>query len=323
LPNLKRSHLAKLEVLPFLISELLLTLFLVIKNKIEIINSHWIIPQGFIGALAKKIVKVKKHIVTIHAGDISFLERLPFKRQIFAFIIKNSDFLIFVSRYGKNRLKNIVLPNLMEEFERKTKIIPMGIYIKNFQRNNNHHYVKTLLFIGRLVEKKGVKYLLRSIPLVRNKIPDIKLTIVGDGPSREGLENLAKKSAITDYVDFVGFKTGQEKINYFASSSILVVPSIQTRRGDVEGLPVVIMEGMAAGKPIVASNVGGISEIVKENKNGFLVKPESPTQLAEKIVCLLNHPEMAKQMGEASLLLVKNYDWKLIGVQYASIIKAQ
>lgn len=321
LPNLKRNNLAKLQVVPFLISEFMVTLFLVIKNKIEIINSHWIIPQGFIGALVKKLTRVKKHIVTIHAGDISLLERLPFKKEIFAFIIKNSDFLVFVSQYGKNRLKKIVRSDLAEEFERKTKIIPMGIYIKNFQRNNNHHCVKTLLFVGRLVEKKGVKYLLRSIPLVRNKIPNIKLTIVGDGPSRESLENLAKKSAITDHVDFVGFKTGQEKINYFHSSGILVVPSIQTERGDVEGLPVVIMEGMAAGKPIIASNVGGISEIVRENENGFLVKPESPDHLAEKIVHLLNSPGTAEQMGKASFLLAKSYGWDEIGAKYLQVIK--
>lgn len=320
LPNLKRSNLAKFQVLPFLISEFLLTLFLVIKNNVEIINSHWIIPQGFTGALVRRLTKIKKHIVTIHAGDISLLKWLPFKKQIFAFIIKNSDFLVFVSQDGKDRLEKIVRPDLAEEFERKTKIIPMGVYIKNFQRNNNRHHAKNLLFVGRLVEKKGVEYLLRSIPLIRNQIPDIKLTIVGDGPLRENLKILAKELAITDSVNFVGFKTGQEKINYFVSSSILVVPSIQTKNGDVEGLPVVIMEAMAAGKPIVASNVGGVSEIVRENENGFLVKPESPDQLAEKIVYLLNRPKMAKQMGKVSLLLVKNYDWKVIGAKYANTI---
>lgn len=320
LPNLKRSNLAKLQVLPFLISEFLLTLFLAIKNNVEIINSHWIIPQGFTGALVRRLTKIKKHVVTIHAGDISLLERLPFKRQIFAFIIKNSDFLVFVSQYGKDRLEKIVRSDLVEEFERKTKIISMGVYTKNFQKNDNNRHAKNLLFVGRLVEKKGVEYLLESIPLIRNQIPDIKLTIVGDGPLRKNLENLAKKLAITDCVDFVGFKTGQEKINYFLSSSILVVPSIQTKNGDVEGLPVVIMEGMAAGKPVVASNVGGIKEIVRENENGFLVKPKSPSQLAERLIYLLGKPNITKQMGQISFSLAKNYDWAVIGSKYAQII---
>jgi len=326
LPNLKRSNLAKIQVIFFLISEFFLSLFLSIKNKIEVINSHWIIPHGFIGAIIKKLTK-KKHIIVIHAGDLSLLEKLPFRRNILSFIIKNSDLLIFVSNHGKKRLSKLVKDELLEKFNKIAIKIPMGVYTKNFRKliikspKNKYLNKKNIIFIGRLTDKKGLIYLVKAMPIVFKKIPNCTLTIVGDGPLKKSLEENVKNLNIENKILFVGYKIGKEKVNLLESSDILVVPSIKTKDNDEEGLPVVLMEGLATGKAIIATRCGGIPEIIKDQYNGLLINQKSSKELAEKIIYLLKNPIKSRILEKNALNSGKKYDWQIIAKQYSDIIK--
>lgn len=323
LPNLKRSKIAKIQIPFFLLSELFASFFLSIKNNVDIINSHWIIPQGFIGALIKKMGKVKIHIVTVHAGDLSLLERLPLKEKVLTFIMNNSTYIIVVSSYGRNKLIKLTPLKLRKRFEAKIKVIPMGVYTKDFVCHSKKNVLlppKEILFVGRLAEKKGVFYLLNAMPIIIKKIPNVTLRIVGDGPLEKDLKVLTKKLKIENSVNFVGFQTGEDKIQSLIHTDLLVVPSIQTNEGDEEGLPVVIMEGMSAGKPIVGSKCGGIPEMIHDGENGLLVEQKSSDQLAEKIIYLFQNPHILRNMGEKSFFMSKKYDWQKIIQQYNELI---
>jgi len=104
-------------------------------------------------------------------------------------------------------------------------------------------------------------------------------------------------------------------------SDILVIPSIITKEGDTEGLPVTIMEGTAAGLPIITTNVGGIKDIIKNNQNGILIQEKNSGQIAKKIDYLINNKKFAQKISRNALMTSRKYDWKIIGEKNIKLLK--
>ena len=169
-----------------------------------------------------------------------------------------------------------------------------------------------------MAEKKGVKYLLDSIKSVKDN--NIKLYIAGDGPLRNELEDFSKKNNLQSKVKFLGYIHGKDKINLIKSSGIFVVPSIITSYGDREGLPVSLLEAMAASKPIIATNVGGIKDIIKNNYNGLLIKEKSSEEIVNAINKLISNKNLSKKLALNARKTILDYDWKIIGKRYYKII---
>jgi len=322
LPNLKKYFLAKLQVMPFFISELITLIRIASVKKIEIIHSHWIIPNGLLAAIIKKMFRVK-HILTIHAGDLALLDKLPFKKLLARFIVDNTDQITFVSHFGKNLFVKIL--GQYKKIDKQSSIIPMGIDTKTFSREINSYLRKNklkvadrknILFIGRLAEKKGVEYLIRAVKIVTQSIKKIKIYIVGEGPLKEKLLNLSKELKIENIADFTGPKSGKAKMEFFAMADILVVPSIKTEFGDVEGIPVVLMEGLTSGKAIVASSVGGIPEIITNNINGLLVPEKDFQALAQSIIKVLNNNKLKASLERGAKKSAGEYDLKIIAGKF-------
>ena len=150
-----------------------------------------------------------------------------------------------------------------------------------------------ILFVGRLTEAKGVNILFHAMKEVIGKgFNRLSLTIAGDGPLRQELEEMVNYLQITKYVTFVG--SINNVIHYYHNSHIMVIPS------NWEGLPLVLLEGMACGLPIVASNLGGNREGIRDGINGLLFPPGNESELSSKIIYFLEHPEIAKEMGRIS-----------------------
>jgi len=326
LPNLKKSFLAKIQVIPFIFSEFISLMRITSAKKIEIIHSHWVIPHGFLAEIVKKILKLK-HISTIHAGDLALLDRLPFKRLLARFIVNNTDYITFVSRFGKDLFVKI-LGQYNKKIDNKLLIIPMGIDTKVFSQSIDSFSLKEkfkvadkkiILFIGRLAEKKGVKYLIQSILIVAKTIKKIKVYVVGEGPLKEELLNFTKELGLGEIVEFTGSKTGKDKLEYFAMADILTVPSVKTRFGDVEGIPVVLMEGLSSGKAIVASSVGGIPEIITNNVNGLLVLEKNIQSLAQSIINVLTNDELKSSLEKEARKSSRKYDLKIIAEKFKKI----
>lgn len=145
--------------------------------------------------------------------------------------------------------------------------------------------------VGRLVPQKGIKYLLTAATHVLRELPSAQFLIVGDGPLRRDLEVAAEKLGIHKKVVFIGFREDIHDI--LVASDVVVLPSL------TEGLPLVALEAMAAGKPLVGTAVGGIPEVVVDRETGFLVPPRKPIPLAHAILFLLTNKEAALQMGMA------------------------
>lgn len=328
--NLKNSYLAKIQVPLFFLSELFGAIKIIRKEKIDVIHSHWLVPQGLVGAICKK-KNVISHLSTVHAADVFGLERLPFKQMIANFIVKNSNEIIVVSSYIGERLLGLISPELKKDIEKKMTILPMGVDARSFQNTNdktkvlskskiNSHF--KLLFVGRLAQKKGISYLIQAMPQIVSQIKDVNLILCGDGHLRKELEQLVKKMSLEKYVRFTGFVSNEEKIDYLSLADALIVPSIVIQSGETEGLPVVILEGLAAGKPIIASDVSGVKDVIKNGYNGFLVEQKNSDQIADKVLELLGDDELRVRFSKNALETAKKYDWDIIGKQYEKIIRS-
>lgn len=320
LPNIKRSHLAKIQVPLLILSELFYTFKLIRKEKIGVIHSHWIIPSGLIGGIARKIFKIS-HITTAHAGDVFTIRKSKILSIIGSFVLKNSDEITANSKYTKN-----VITAIENELKCNVEIIPMGVDTSRFNSDkasdlrNVFQAEYLILSVGRLVDKKGIKYLIIAMEDIIKIFPNAKLIIGGSGPEKEKLESLSASLGLKDNVIFVGFIENSDLPKYYASSDIFVLPSIETKGGDTEGLGVVLLEAMACGTPVIGSNIGGITDIIKDGETGFLAQPENPKDFAEIIIKLLSNERMRQRVSRNGLITVKEkFSWDIVTKQFIEI----
>ena len=320
LENLKRYKLAVLQ-LPLLFSfEFLNMIRLIKKEKIDVVHAHWILPQGFLAYLCKKLYGIP-YIATAHAGDVFPLKSI-FLRFLSNLAIKEAGCCTANSSFTKRKLLKI-------SNNKDIKIIPMGVDLSVFsQKNKNKNLKKKLeikskfiLTVGRLVEKKGVKYLILAMKDVAKRFPDSKLVVVGDGPERNGLEILAKELKLEDSIVFMGSLENRHLPEFYATADLFVGPSIVTQSGDTEGLGVVFLEALASGTCVIGSDVGGIPDIIKHNKTGLLVKQKSPRQLSNAIIRLLSDKSLRKRLAANGQKKVRSsYSWALIGKRFNELV---
>ena len=199
----------------------------------------------------------------------------------------------------------------------KIDVIPNAIDIKKYQRNVDRQAVRRkygigsndrlVLFIGRLVPHKGVEYLIQAIPFILKEHPEAKFIIVGEGWSRSYLENLATSIGCRDKIQFRGFLPDPELIELTMSADVLVVPSFY------EPFGIVALEGMAAGVPVVASNAGGLAEIIEHDRTGVLVYPRDPKSIAWGVCRILSDPKYSNNLVQnAKKKIAETYSWDVI-----------
>ncbi len=217
-------------------------------------------------------------------------------------ILSRADHIISVSRSAHLFIKNIVGSNF------NGSIIPNGVNVERFSFSPYFPENPILLFVGRLVYRKGVHILLKAFSNVVKRFPNAKLLIVGDGYLSLPLQLMAKKILPNDNFTFLGQVSDEELTRIYQSVSLVIVPSIMS-----ESFGMVALEAMASGRPVVASSVGGLSEIVIDGVTGFLVDPADPVMLSNRISTLLEDYSLLKRMGfNARRLVEEKYSWNII-----------
>ena len=172
-------------------------------------------------------------------------------------------------------------------------IVPNPINIDFFKPTPTFNTNNNILYIGRLEFRKGVHVLIRAIPYVLEKIPQAKFIFIGnDCGMKFYILNKVSQFRIQDSVEFIDQIPQDKLINYYQQSALCVVPSLW------ENHPYVILEAMASGKPVIASNVGGIPEIIEDKINGILVPPGSFLALGEAIVRVFNDKKLQERLGK-------------------------
>ena len=270
------------------------------ENKIDLIHAHFAYQEGLIGLLAKRRTG-RPLIVTIHGGDILSEPSLGYglrlsKRTdaIIRRVLNSADAVIAASSATFNEASKIV------DKPDKIYLIPNGVDIERFNPNLEGARIRRklgielrpVIFALRKHEpKNGLEYLIRAVPLVTKKKDDAVFVIGGDGTLRRFHEQLAVKLGVREKIIFTGEIPQVESPYYYAMSDIAVVPSVQ------EAFGLVVSEAMACGKPVIGTKVGGIPDQIINGYNGFLVQPRNPTEIAEKILWLIDNPKEAKRMG--------------------------
>ena len=319
IPVLKKNKCYYLVTPFFILGQLIAAIKLVKADRPSTVHAHWIIPQGLVALFIKKIFKIP-YIITSHGGDIFSLQGSVFfwlKYQV----LTNADKITVVSSAIKKEVLKIN-PKLVN----RIKVIPMGVDASKFNPSKYDESIKQkydingplLLFVGRLAEKKGVKYLLEAMPAILKKNPKTKLLVVGSGVLESSLKNLSLKLKINNNVIFTGPIENSELPKYYATSDIFIGPSVKTKDGDTEGFGLTFVEAMMSGCQIIGTDVGGISDIVEKNK---LIKPMDPASIEKKVRELLDSCEKdIKTIKNSNKRYSKKFDWENISQRYLTVI---
>lgn len=172
-------------------------------------------------------------------------------------------------------------------------IVHCGVYPGVLARRDHAGVGNQLLFVGRLAEVKGMAVLIEALPHVLKVHPETHLTVVGDGPERARFEELARRCGVEGAVTFAGYRSQAEVAEQLARTDVFVLPSF------AEGVPVTLMEAMGAAVPVIATQVGGVSELVDHGVNGYVIRPGDPEPLADALIELIGDPEGRQRLGDA------------------------
>jgi glycosyltransferase involved in cell wall biosynthesis len=281
-----------------------------LARKADVICSHWLLPSGFVGALVSRILG-KPHIAVEHSGALHLLARMRCGSRLARFIVSNSYRIITVSSDLREKLIS-----LCPEAEAKIEVMPMGTFAHRSSEPKASPSSGIALFLGRLVEIKGVEVLIRAA----REVAGIRLLIAGDGPQKEALEQLARQLSVD--ARFLGRVGADEKSRLLSACDVVVIPSLVLRGGRTEGTPVVCLEAMAAGRVVIASRAGGLSELIAHGYNGLLFTPGNHQMLAGLLKLVLSDARLREKLSANARQTAAKYDWSLLGSQYAEVIKS-
>lgn len=290
LPVLRKNFLYTLVIPFFLISQLLATLKLINKLKPDLIYAHWVMPQALIALICFKLTRVP-FVFTSHAHDAEILTKLPIiGKLLLNTIVKNAKSFTFDSKNTEYKLKrNIKKKNWNQD---KSKIIPMGVNNNKFESIESTEIIEIskyynkfkIVYAGRFAKKKGVESLINSLKEIPEILDEIVLIICGSGALINEYFRLIDKHGLTKNVKIIKFFNDTPKLKYiYEIADLIVVPSIVTKGGDVEGLPVVLMESMYFGNATLSSFQSNAGEIINDGKNGFLFDSDKNFELSQKI----------------------------------------
>lgn len=318
LAKLKRSP-GYYGLIPFFFAgELISTIRILRRYQYDLIHAHWLIPQGLIAVVAIFLTSRRIPVLcTSHGGDLYGLKGRLLTR-LKNWIITNSKALSVVSRSMREEVKRLVADH------EKVHVIPMGTDLKSrFVPPETRQNKGSLLFVGRFVEKKGLCYLIDALPLILKKHPQASLRIAGDGPEKRILQTQCAKLRVSDRVRFLGAIKNEFLPALYQESNVVVFPSIIAKDGDREGFGLVLVEAMGCECATVVTDLPAMKDIIIDGKTGFVVPQKNVQKLAEKIISLLDDPEMGRSVGkEGRRFVAERYDWDKIARQYAALIES-
>lgn len=288
---------------------------LIEKLKPDVVHVHGTYPPYSIIPLITEKYPI---VITLHGivsieSNYSIRNKVLLRNIIYRKLekqaIKQADRLIAVSP----SIREICLK--MGSSPSKIALIPNGIVIEEYEVESKNPISPSILYIGRLVKIKGIDILVKALPIIKGSYPNIKLYIAGMGGQYNKINSLVKRLDLTENVVFLGNVFGSEKRCLIASTDILVTPS------RYEAFGIVILEAMASGKPVVASDVGGIPYIVDDGKTGLLFKDGDIDELAKNVLNLLTDKSTRLNMGRAGKEKAKLFSWEEIADETVKVYR--
>lgn len=279
------------------------------KYNIQIIHAHSVIPTGFIASIISKIMS-KPLVITAHGMDINNFENQSFFNFFISLSLNSSSKSIAVSEDLAKTMRSMV------NDDNKIVVLRNAVNTNRFKPNRNKIMRQNLgikddeiliLFVGYLDIFKGIFELINAFGRIATDNKNVKLIMVGAGPKKDDLTNILNRIGVKNRVMFPGMIEHNKIHQYYQAADIFVLPSY-TEGG---GPPLVIMEAMACGLPIIGTNVGGLPEGIENGVNGFILPPKNVDQLTEKLNILIDDKDLRKKFGKNSLERVEEYSLAL------------
>ena len=284
---------------------ILLAPLLILAKRVHIINAHQALSPMVAATLAALLTR-RPLVITCHASDIRILGRRRWSVKLVQKVcFRLADAVVSVSRE--------IADMLVHEYglqADKVRVIPNGYdeaLIRRLREKADRRTDKmSVVFMGTLKPDKDPLTLLKAIAELREGGLSVRTHIIGDGPLRQELERFCRDKGMSDLVVFHGMLPHPEALKILASSTIFVLPSVE------EGLPLALVEAMALGKAVIATDVGGVPELVRDEETGLLFKPTNYLALKSALERLLNNRSLCRRLGEEARRAVMGYSWTSI-----------
>lgn len=314
--NLKLNRWKLLLVPGFVLVQFWQTWRLCRSEKVDVIHAHWLIPQGLIAAVLQSLPGRKvPYVVTSHGADLYALKGRLLD-GIKRFVACRAAAVTVVSTAMRERLICLGVE------EGKVAVQPMGVDLSQrftpdaeVQRSTNE-----ILFVGRLVEKKGLRYLLDAMPLVLAQVPEACLAIAGFGPDEGALRQKVRDLNLEKKVRFLGAIPQVQLPALYRRAALFVAPFVQASSGDQEGLGLVLVEAAGCGCPLLVGNVPAVRDVVGDHDEA-IVNPLKTEQLAAKIVGVLVDPDTARCQADRVLQVLRSrFDWIQVADRHGNVL---
>jgi len=259
----------------------------------DIIHCHFGV-NGLFGLRLKELGVKGKLVTSFHGYDVNSYPKRAGK-DVYRDLFQKGDRFTTNTVFTKKKAMEL---GCREEL---ISIFPEGLKIEKYRAKENTKKPGEkviILTVGRLVEKKGHRYLIEALAKIIEKEKNIEYRIAGDGPLKDSLQSLVKNLGIEAYVKFLGLVEESEVLSLYESSDIFVLPSVTASDGDMEGQALVVQEAQAMGLPVVTTRHNGIPEGVLEGESALLADEKDANGLAAHLTYLLEHPEVWSEMGK-------------------------
>lgn len=303
--NLRSHPSAYLQVVPFVLAEAWAVRRAVRRFRPDVIHAHWIIPQGLVATLVAPSVP---RVVTTLGGDLYALNTTPLRR-LKSWVVRHAKVVTVMNAEMSQIVSALGAPAV--------QVLPMGADLASFrdaaELRTSEAGALRLLFVGRLVEKKGLAVLFDAL---RDVTAPFHLTVVGDGPLRAALEERAAGLPVT----FVGQQGRADLARLYVEHDVVVVPSVLAVSGDKDGLPVAMLEAMGAGCAVIGSDLPGINEAVQNGVSGLLVPSGDAAALSAALERLAGDPHEVANLGKGAAHRAEAFSVEAVGRRYAGVL---
>ena len=307
---------------PFLVvAQWLAVICQLLRHRVALVHAHWLLPQGMTAGLAAAMFGCRR-LATVHGSDI-FALRGTVSRTFQRVAIRLADVVTVNSRATQAAVAKV------SPGTRAIERIPMGALAPQIDEITGTRRAPTgegtgptLVFVGRLIPEKGVADLIEAVKQLRQTLPSITALVIGEGPSRGELEQLAHDLGVADSVRFLGWLSPHEVQRLLRDADIFVGPSRPGLDGTLEAQGLAIAEAMLAGVPVIATAIGGIPDAIRHDETGLLIEPASPGQIADAVRRLLADSGLAARLArEARALAASEFTRQVCAERYSTIYR--
>jgi len=312
--RMKKSLLYKIMPAFYIMGGMIGLIKVLKNNEYDAVHVHWPLPHAIFGWAAKTFFGLPV-VTTFYGVELRWVKRsMPLLKGFLAWSARMSDKVAAISNYTAGEIKELA--------DVPVEVIPYTISLpENLEFSQPQASPKIILSVSRLVERKGIIYLIDALKHLPEGL-DVHLAIIGDGPERERLKERAISQGLGRRVSMPGWVSESELADAYRNASVFVLPAIIDSKGDTEGLGVVLLEAMNYKVPVIGSELGGITDIIINEKTGLLVPEKDPIALAGAIrIILTDEPLNERLANEAYQHLKRNFSWDNILHKWVDIYK--